>query len=41
MRLAQIQDENGKRALVVTARGESRLVKGRAYNAPIGASRHR
>jgi len=28
MRLAQIIDENGKRALVVTARGESRLVKG-------------
>ena len=28
MRLAQIRDENGKRALVVTARGESRLVKG-------------
>jgi len=28
MRLAQIADENGKRALVVTARGESRLVKG-------------
>ena len=28
MRLAQIVDENGKRALVVTARGESRLVKG-------------
>ncbi len=28
MRLAQILDENGKRALVVTARGESRLVKG-------------
>ena len=28
MRLAQIQDESGKRALVVTARGESRLVKG-------------
>jgi hypothetical protein len=28
MRLAQITDENGKRALVVTARGESRLVKG-------------
>jgi hypothetical protein len=26
--LAQIVDENGKRALVVTARGESRLVKG-------------
>ena len=28
MRLAQIFDENGKRALVVTARGESRIVKG-------------
>ncbi len=28
MRLAQIIDDNGKRALVVTARGESRLVKG-------------
>lgn len=28
MRLAQIVDENGKRAVVVTARGESRLVKG-------------
>ena len=28
MRLAQIVDEEGKRALVVTARGESRLVKG-------------
>ena len=28
MRLAQIVDETGKRALVVTARGESRLVKG-------------
>ena len=28
MRLAQILDENGQRALVVTARGESRLVKG-------------
>src|SRR5271165_3308502 len=28
MRLAQIIDENGKRALAVTARGESRLVKG-------------
>jgi hypothetical protein len=28
MRLAQIVDEAGKRALVVTARGESRLVKG-------------
>ena len=28
MRLAQIIDENGKRALVVTARGETRLVKG-------------
>jgi len=28
MRLAQITDEKGKRALVVTARGESRLVKG-------------
>ena len=28
MRLAQIFDEKGKRALVVTARGESRLVKG-------------
>ena len=28
MRLAQIVDENDKRALVVTARGESRLVKG-------------
>ena len=28
MRLAQILDESGKRALVVTARGESRLVKG-------------
>ena len=28
MRLAQIIDENGKRALVVTARGESWLVKG-------------
>jgi hypothetical protein len=28
MRLAQIHDETGKRALVVTARGESRLVKG-------------
>jgi len=28
MRLAQIFDENGKRALAVTARGESRLVKG-------------
>jgi hypothetical protein len=28
MRLAQILDDNGKRALVVTARGESRLVKG-------------
>jgi hypothetical protein len=27
VRLAQILDENGKRALVVTARGESRLVK--------------
>ncbi|MBV9289811.1 MAG: FAH family protein [Hyphomicrobiales bacterium] len=28
MRLSQIQDENGKRALIATARGESRLVKG-------------
>ena len=28
MRLAQIMDENGKRAVVVSARGESRLVKG-------------
>ena len=28
MRLAQIWDEKGKRALVVSARGESRLVKG-------------
>ena len=28
VRLAQFVDENGKRALVVTARGESRLVKG-------------
>src|SRR5579863_5892229 len=28
MRLSQITDENGKRALVATARGESRLVKG-------------
>ena len=28
MRLAQIVDDNGKRALAVTARGESRLVKG-------------
>jgi hypothetical protein len=28
VRLAQIVDENGKRAVVVTARGESRLVKG-------------
>ena len=28
MRLAQIVDDNGRRALVVTARGESRLVKG-------------
>jgi hypothetical protein len=28
MRLAQIVDEAGKRALIVTARGESRLVKG-------------
>ncbi len=28
MRLAQILDDNGKRALVVTARGESRFVKG-------------
>ena len=28
MRLAQLIDENGKRALAVTARGESRLVKG-------------
>jgi hypothetical protein len=28
MRLAQIIDETGKRAVVVTARGESRLVKG-------------
>src|SRR5580704_14537258 len=28
MRLAQIIGEDGKRALVVTARGESRLVKG-------------
>ena len=28
MRLAQFVDENGKRALAVTARGESRLVKG-------------
>ena len=28
MRLSQITDENGKRAVVVTARGESRLVKG-------------
>jgi hypothetical protein len=28
MRLAQIVDDSGKRALVVTARGESRLVKG-------------
>jgi hypothetical protein len=28
MRLAQIVDENGKRALAVTARGESRMVKG-------------
>jgi len=28
MRLAQITDEKDKRALVVTARGESRLVKG-------------
>jgi hypothetical protein len=28
MRIAQILDEKGKRALVVTARGESRLIKG-------------
>ena len=28
MRLTQFIDENGKRALAVTARGESRLVKG-------------
>ena len=28
MRLAQFVDENGKRALAVTARGDSRLVKG-------------
>jgi hypothetical protein len=28
VRLAQIVDENGKRAMAVTARGESRLVKG-------------
>ena len=28
MRLSQITDENGKRALVATARGDSRLVKG-------------
>jgi hypothetical protein len=28
MRIAQIVDEGGKRALVVTARGESRLIKG-------------
>ena len=28
MRLAQFIDENGKRALAVTARGESRLVRG-------------
>ena len=28
MRLAQFMDENGRRALAVTARGESRLVKG-------------
>ena len=28
MRLAQFVDENGKRALAVTARGESRRVKG-------------
>ena len=28
MRLAQIVDEKDKRALVVTARGESRFVKG-------------
>ena len=28
MRLAQFIDENGKRALAVSARGESRLVKG-------------
>ena len=28
MRLSQIVDENGRRALAVTARGESRLVKG-------------
>lgn len=28
MRIAQILDENGKRAVIVTARGESRLVKG-------------
>jgi hypothetical protein len=28
VRLAQLRDENGKRALAVTARGESRLVKG-------------
>ena len=28
MRLSQINDEDGKRGLVVTARGESRLVKG-------------
>ncbi len=28
MRLAQFLDDNGKRALAVTARGESRLVKG-------------
>jgi hypothetical protein len=28
MRLAQFMDENGKRALAVTARGESRMVKG-------------
>ena len=28
MRLAQFVDDNGKRALAVTARGESRLVKG-------------
>ena len=28
MRLAQFVDENGRRALAVTARGESRRVKG-------------
>ena len=28
MRLAQFVDENGKRALAVTARGESRMVRG-------------